>query len=140
MQDILPFVVHHWLLSSTLIVLLLLLFIEEARAKGLLGQLSPQELVQLINRESAVVVDIRNRDAFQTGHIVGALNFPQAELEKNFDKLGKYKDRPIVIVCAMGQKAAEIAVKLTQQNFERVHVLSGGVNAWKNAQMPLVKK
>jgi rhodanese-related sulfurtransferase len=139
-QDIIQFVVNHWLLSGLFIVLLILLLLEEARSKGLLGQLGPQDLVQLINRESAVVVDIRNREAFQDGHIVGSVNILQAELEKDFNLLRKYKDRPIVIVCATGQKSGEIAAKLKKQNFERVHVLSGGINAWKNANMPLVKK
>ncbi len=70
MQDIIQFAVHHWLLCGLFIVLLILLMLEEARSKGLLGQLGPQDLVQLINRESAVVVDIRNREAFKDGHIV----------------------------------------------------------------------
>lgn len=140
MQDIIQFALHHWLLCGLLVVLLILLMVEEARSKGLLGQISPQELVQLINRESAVVIDIRNREVFQQGHIVGAVNFPQVELEKDFTKLDKYKDRPLVVVCVMGQKAGEVAVKLKKQNYERVHVLSGGMNAWKNAQMPVVKK
>lgn len=140
MQDIIQFVTHHWLLSGIFIILLILLLIEEARSKGLLGQIGPQELVQMINRESAVVVDIRNREAFQEGHIVGAVNFPQAELEKDFTKLSKYKDQPIVVVCAMGQKAGDVAIKLKKQNYQRVYALSGGMNAWKNAQMPLVKK
>ena len=140
MQDIIQFAVNHWLLCGLFIVLLILLLLEEARSKGLLGQLGPQDLVQLINRESAVVVDIRNREAFQDGHIVGSVNILQAELEKDFNQLRKYKDRPIVIVCATGQKSGEIAAKLKKQNFERVHVLSGGINAWKNASMPLVKK
>lgn len=140
MQDIIQFVTHHWLLSGIFIILLILLLIEEARSKGLLGQIGPQELVQMINRESAVVVDIRNREAFQEGHIVGAVNFPQAELEKDFTKLSKYKDQPIVVVCVMGQKAGDVAIKLKKQNYQRVYALSGGMNAWKNAQMPLVKK
>lgn len=139
MQDIIPFVIHHWLLSGVFVVLLILLMIEEARSKGLLGQLTSQELVQLINRDSPVILDIRNREAFQEGHIVGAINFPQVDLDKDFSKLNKYKGRPLVVVCPMGQKAAEVAVQLRKQNYEPVHVLSGGMNAWKNAQMPLVK-
>jgi rhodanese-related sulfurtransferase len=139
-QDIIAFAIHHWLLSGLFVVLLILLFIEEARSKGLLGQLSPQDLVVMLNRDSAVVVDIRPRDAFQEGHIIGAVNFPQAELEKDLTKLNKFKDRPVVVVCATGQKAAEIAMKLKKQGYERVSVLSGGINSWKTAQMPLVKK
>ena len=81
MQEFVSFITHHWLLSALFIVLLILLFVEEARSKGLLGQLSAQDLVGLINRESAVVIDIRNREAFQEGHIIGAINLPQTDLE-----------------------------------------------------------
>jgi rhodanese-related sulfurtransferase len=137
-QNIVQFALHHWLLSGLFIVLLILLFIEEARSKGLLGQISPQELVQLINHESPVVIDIRNKDAFQSGHIVGSINIPQTSADLN--PFNKYKDKIIVLVCAMGQKAGEIAVKLKKQQFERVHVLKGGINAWKNAQLPLKEK
>jgi rhodanese-related sulfurtransferase len=68
------------------------------------------------------------------------MNFPKPDLEKDFSKLNKYKNRAIVIVCEGGQKAGEIAVKLKKQNFENVRALSGGLNSWKNANMPLVKK
>lgn len=139
MEDFVQFIIHHWLLSGLFIVLLILLFIEEARTKGLLGHLSPADLVQLMNREAAVVIDIRDRAAFQEGHIIGAFNFPAAELTKDFSKLNKHRDKPLVIVCATGQKSAEVAGKLKQQNYAQVHVLSGGMNAWKNAQMPVVK-
>ena len=139
MQDIIQFVIHHWLLCSLFIILLILLFIEEARSKGLLGQIGPHELVQLMNRESAVVVDIRNREAFREGHIIGAYHMPRIELEKDFSQLNQFKDRPLVIVCTAGRTAGEVAVKLKKQHYEKVHVLSGGMDAWKNAHMPLVK-
>lgn len=139
MQEIIQFIIHHWVLSGLFILLLILLMVEEARSKGLFGQLQPQELVHLMNRESAAVVDIRDRQAFQQGHIVGSIHLPHAELLKNPSVLDKYKNRPIIIVCAGGQKAAEVATQLKKNNFETVRVLSGGIHAWKSAQMPLVK-
>lgn len=140
MQEVLQFAAHHWLLCGLFIILLVLLMIEEARSKGLMGQLSPPDLVQLINHESVAVIDIRNREAFQSGHIVGAINISQSDLEKDPSKLNKYKGRNLVIVCETGQKAGGIAVKLKKQGFENVHALSGGIHAWKSANMPLVKK
>ncbi len=140
MQDFIQFALHHWLLSGLFIILLILLLVEEARSKGLLNQISPQELVRMMNRESAVVVDIRNLEIFREGHIVGAVSLPAAELEKDSSKLIKYKDKPIVLVCATGQKAGAIAGILKKQNFEQIHVLAGGMNAWKTAQMPITKK
>jgi rhodanese-related sulfurtransferase len=139
-QNVLQFAAHHWLLCGIFVILLILLMIEEARSKGLVGQLSAHDLVQMINRESVAIIDIRNREAFQSGHIVGAINIPKADLEKDFNKLNKYKGRNIVIICESGQKAGEISVKLKKQNFENVRTLSGGINGWKNANMPLVKK
>ncbi|MBS0349916.1 MAG: rhodanese-like domain-containing protein [Proteobacteria bacterium] len=140
MQVFFQFITHHWLLSSLLLVLLILLLIEEARTKGLLNQLTPQNLVQLMNHESAVVVDIRSRENFQEGHIVSAINLPASELEKNTAPLSQFKNKPIVIVCATGQKAGTLANLLKKQGFQNVQVLAGGINGWKNAQMPIVKK
>ncbi len=140
MQDVLQFAAHHWLLCGLFVILLILLMIEEARSKGLMGQLNPQDLVQVINRESVAIVDIRNREAFQAGHIIGAVNIPKSDLEKDFNKLNKYKGRKIIIICESGQKAGEVAVKLKKQNFENVQALAGGIQAWKNASMPLIKK
>ncbi len=140
MQDFIQFAAHHWLLCGLFVILIILLMIEEARSKGLMGQLSPQDLVQMINHESVAVVDVRNKEAFQSGHIVGSINIPKSDLEKDFNKLNKFKGRKIIIICESGQKAGEIAIKLKKQNFETVHALSGGIQAWKTASMPLVKK
>lgn len=139
MEEYIQFAINHWFLVSLFVLLLVWLFVEEARSKGLMGQIDPQQAVQLINREQAVVIDIRNREAFQQGHIVDAVNISETEIEKNLDKITKYKDRPIILVCTAGQKAGVLAIKLKNQKIERVHVLSGGINAWKNASLPLVK-
>ena len=140
MQEFIQFFAHHWFLSGLLVILLVLLIIEEARSKGLLDQLSPQEMVQKLNHESAVIIDIRNRESFQDGHIVGAVNLPQAELAKDLSKLNKYKDRPLIIVCLTGQGAGKLVMQLKKQNFNNIFSLAGGIGAWKRAQMPMVKK
>lgn len=140
MQEFIQFFAHHWLLSGILVILLILLMIEEAKSKGLLGQLSPQETVQKLNHDAGVIIDIRNREAFQSGHIVGAVNIPQAELTKDLSKLNKYKDRPLIVVCNNGQAAGKVAMQLKKQSFDQVFALAGGFAAWKGAQMPIVKK
>lgn len=139
-QDIISFIMAHWLLCSAFAILLIALFVEEARSKGLMGQISPQEAVKLMNHESAVVIDIRDRNAYQDGHIIGAVNIPRADLEKDLSKMDKYKNQAVIIVCAMGQTAGALSAKLKKQAFPNIHVLSGGMHAWKNAQMPVVKK
>jgi len=140
MQDIIQFAINHWFLVSVFVVLLLLLFVEEARSKGMMGRVSPQQAIQLINRSQAVVIDIRDQVAYQKGHIVDSVNIPRAQLEKDLTQVEKYQKQPIVLVCVQGQAAGSMLDKLRRRKFENVHVLAGGIQAWKNAQMPLVKK
>src|SRR5258708_6038186 len=98
MQDLILFLMKHWLLSGLFVIFLILILVEEVRSKGLLNQLIPHAATQLINREQAVVIDIRDVDAFRSGHIVGAIHIPSADIERQMNKLNAYKDRPLIIV------------------------------------------
>lgn len=140
MQDLIQFFLNHWLLSSLLIILIILLIFEEARTKGIMGKINPQQVIEILNKQNGIVIDIRPREAYQSGHIVGAVNIPQADLEKEFSKIKKYEKQPIILVCDNGQKSAVLAMNLKKQGLEQVHVLNGGLQAWKTAQLPLVKK
>ena len=140
MQDFIQFTLTHWFLIGIFVALLLLLLIEEARSKGLMHQLTPSGAVQMINRDQAVVIDLRDPVAFSEGHIVDAVNLPLKDLEKDLSKLDKYRDSPLILVCTTGQKGGELIRKIHSKKIEKVYVLTGGINGWRNAQMPLVKK
>ncbi len=139
-EKLIHFVIEHWLLVSAFVLVLILLMIEEARSKGAGGsRVSPQAAIRMINRDDAVVLDLRENDAFKEGHIVGSINIPQTELDQNENKLNKYKEKALIIVCTAGQKSAAIATKLRKQGYSQPMVLSGGLAAWKNADLPLIK-
>lgn len=94
----------------------------------------------LINKHDAVLLDIRALKEFKAGHIVGARQIkPEEVREANFAKLEKFKNTPIVVVCAMGNLAVGAANKMTKQGFTDVSVLSGGMNAWQSAGLPVEK-
>lgn len=94
----------------------------------------------LINKEDAVVFDIRAAKDFKTGHILDSKQLkPEEVREGNFAKLEKYKDQPIIVVCAMGNLAAGTATKMAKAGFNKVYVLSGGMNAWQGASLPVSK-
>ena len=115
------------------------LLVRHESAKG--GpSLSPQQLVGLINREQAVVVDLRDSKDFDSGHIVDALNIPFAKLSHRMAELDAYKQKPVVVVCKMGQHAGSAGKQLVQAGFENVSRLSGGMMEWQNSQLPLVSK
>lgn len=139
MQDILSFIQNHWMLSIVLVIIfVLLLIIELIRNKQGARRISPQEATQLINHQDAVLVDLRSTDAFKTGHIVGAISIPFAELENKSKKLEKYKSKPIILVCATGVESARATSMLMKTGLTAL-ILAGGIRSWRDAEMPLVK-
>lgn len=139
MQDITAFIQNHWLLStSVLIILLLLVLVEFIKQKQGATQLSPSKVIHLINRENATVIDIRDAEAYAAGHIVESISIPASELKNKLKKLDKLKSTPIVLVCTAGIEAPKAAIALQKEGFD-VHILAGGIRAWKAADLPLVK-
>lgn len=98
------------------------------------GSVSTAQAVQLINREDAIVVDVRPAGTFQSGHIPHSRNIPAAEIADKAAKLPKGK--PILVACDRGQIALGAAAKLRKAGVERVMVLEGGINAWTQAGLP----
>lgn len=141
MKKLPQFFINHWLLVTAFIIALIALFILEARSKGLGGgnRLTPFQAVQFINNEKAVVIDIRDPKIFEKGHITHAVNIPATELDKNLKELEQYKQQPLIIVCGMGQKSAYFVNKLRKKGYQKVYMLAGGIGAWSNANMPVVK-
>jgi rhodanese-related sulfurtransferase len=140
-QQIFQFIAHHWVLVSLFFIILLAIIVYEiinAKAGG--KRISPQQAVLLMNHQHAVVVDLRSSEVFKKGHIIDALNIPAADLLKDQAKIEKHKEKPIVLVCAMGQQAPKVAEQLKKQGFHHVTVLNGGLQAWQSASLPLVKE
>lgn len=140
MQDIFLFAQHHATLSVALAIALgLLVILEFIKLKQGAQQISPALATQMINHQNALVLDIRNADAFASGHIIDAISIPFAELENKYKKLDKSKAQPILIACATGQEASRAAHLLMKNGFN-IFTLAGGIRGWKEANMPLVKE
>lgn len=141
MQEIMQFASNHPILSLAWVVLLILVIV--TTVKGMFSKvktISRGEATRLINKEDAVVVDVRSRDDFRRGHISGALNVAAAEIKKgNADELEKHKAQPIIVVCATGQNAADSAAHLSAAGFPQVFVLKDGISGWSGENLPLVR-
>lgn len=137
MERFFEFIANHPLLVGAFVLLLALFVRNETRRGG--RSVSPQELVDMVNRQDAVVLDIRDRKEYQAGHIVEALNIPNSNLESRLDELRKYRERPIVVACRMGQHAGAAGTLLRKQGFENVSRLTGGMTEWRNQNLPVVK-
>lgn len=137
MDQLFEFVSNHPFLVGTF-VLLLVLFIRNETQRG--GQtVSPQQLVNLVNREGAVVLDVRDAKEFGSGHIVDAINIPHGALASRLNEIDTYKDKPVAIVCKMGQHAGSAGTVLRKAGFAHVSRLSGGIIEWRNQNLPVVK-
>jgi rhodanese-related sulfurtransferase len=133
----LEFLAQEWILVSALAVLILLYFQYESRKSG--SNLSPQEAINLVNREGGLFLDLRDTGDYGAGHIVDALNIPAAKLDSRIAELEKYKDKPVVLVCKMGQHSGAVGKKLNGQGFEKVYRMRGGMMEWGSLSLPLVK-
>lgn len=98
---------------------------------------SPQDATLMINREDALVLDVRSPEDFGRGHILNARNVPLSQLEGRAGELRKHKARP-VIVCEDGARSSAAAA-LRKLGLEKVYTLAGGLSAWQQAGLPVEK-
>jgi rhodanese-related sulfurtransferase len=103
------------------------------------GSLTADAAVQLINREKAVVVDVCEADEFAAGHVVGAKNIPLAQLEEKLVAAVKNKTLPLILVCKSGNRSGRAVATAKKLGFEKALSLSGGMGAWRAANLPVEK-
>lgn len=130
------FLAQQWMLVAALLVVMVMLFLHETRKKG--TSLSPQQAINIVNSEEGVFVDLRDTAEFRSGHIVDAMHIPTTKLMNNTGLLENHRDKPIVLVCKMGQSAGAVGKKLNEEGFAKVNVMTGGMMEWKNLQLPVV--
>lgn len=140
-MSIMPFIVAHpYLFGALGIVLILILVMEVQRARRLGGGVDSAAAVRLINREDAWVLDVRDAAAFKQGHIIEAKNIPEARLDESLSSLESQKERPVIVCCEEGNRAASVVERLARAGFARPLLLRGGLRAWREAELPLEKR
>lgn len=110
------------------------------RNQGNKALLSPVEATLLINREEAVVIDIRDQGEYSKGHIPNARHLPLSELPRRSGELEKFKDRPIILCCASGARSAAALSTLKKAGFDKLYNLRGGLFEWEKAGQPVTRK
>lgn len=130
---------HPWLVTALVMIVVALLMNESRR--HLLGfkEVSPNEAVRLMNHDEAVVLDVREEGEFKEGHIINARHIPVGVLESRCNELESQKEKPLIVYCRTGQRAAKASAILQRQGFKSVYKLNGGIMAWAGANMPVSK-
>ena len=131
------FFMNHWVLSGLWLASAVALLAYMSSKTG--TSLSPNQTVALVNREDGVVLDVRERKDFEKGHIVAAVNIPLAKLAERMTELEKHKDKPVIVVCQLGQSAGEAVKTLQAAGFAKANKMAGGLAEWQAQNLPLVR-
>jgi rhodanese-related sulfurtransferase len=136
-ETLVKFLMDNWMLIAVAIASAVALFLPVMRKGG--SGLNAALAVQMINRDKAVVIDVCEPAEYAAGHVAGARNIPLGRLEQQLEAAVKNKATPVILVCQVGARAAR-AVSIAQKlGYDNAQALSGGLRAWRDAQLPVEK-
>lgn len=130
------FLAEQWILAAALLTVIIMLIVHESRKSG--PSLTPQQAINIVNSKEGIFVDLRDAADYNKGHIVGAVHIPAAKLAERMVELEKFKNKPVVVVCKMGQQSGAAGKQLKSSGYEEVYKMSGGMMEWGNLQLPTV--
>jgi rhodanese-related sulfurtransferase len=102
-------------------------------------EITPGALTQMINRDSPLVVDLSSNQDFEKGHIPGARHVPLSQFDPENKELAGVRELPVAVYCKTGTTSAQAAARLVKAGFKHVFWLGGGLAAWQQADLPLVR-
>ena len=141
MQEYIDFVSDHPLLIIGFIAVLgFLLKTELSRFTRKYKQLGVNAAVMLLNKDSTVVLDVREDKEIQGGMIKGAQQITLAQLPDRMVEMEKSKQSPVLVYCRSGSRSGHACHLLSKAGFEDVSNLTGGIMAWESANLPLAKR
>ncbi|AGH82230.1 rhodanese domain-containing protein [Psychromonas sp. CNPT3] len=100
-----------------------------------------QDATLLINKENAIVVDVREPADYKKGHIVHAKNITQSQIDDGkLSMIESHKQTPIIVVCDSGLRSKASAIKLAKAGFTNVNNLDEGMSGWVSENLPVIRK
>jgi rhodanese-related sulfurtransferase len=129
---------HPFLVGGTVLLAVAALAYELSRARSGGQSVGPMDAVRLVN-QGALMLDVRSKAEFDSGHVLDARHLPQDEIAQGVESLKKYRDKVVVACCESGMRSGAAARVLRAQGFTRVVNLQGGLAAWRAENLPLVR-
>ncbi len=141
MAQLIEFAGNHLILVSAFAVITALIIKTEIDIRmSNVTQLNVNDAVRLLNDDNVVILDVRESNEYQSGHLREAIHIPMSSLNKRIGELDKYRDRPILAYCRSGSRSNSACRTLSKQGFEKVNNLAGGMIGWASANLPISKK
>jgi rhodanese-related sulfurtransferase len=138
----LAFLLENWVLLLAALTSGGLLLWPHLQGGGGSSSVSVSEAVRLMNREKGVLIDVSSAEEFAAGHANGARHIAWDQLQSQgatASGLPSNKSLPVLLMCARGARSARAAQTLRKAGFERVFSVQGGMQAWKDAQLPTTR-
>ena len=109
-----------------------------AQVKGEIDEIDARETRSLLDSPAPpLLLDVRERDEWEEGHLPAALHIPRGSLESRVESRVPERDREIVVYCSAGARSAFAAKTLEELGYARVRSLAGGFTDWKRNGFPV---
>ena len=140
MEEYIDFASRHYFLFGALVAIVILIIVHETKQFTLgFKEISPADAVLLINKENALVLDVREANERGQGSIIDAKHIAMSALNDKVDSLSSDKEKPILVFCKMGNRTSQACKLLVKNSYKNVFGLKGGITAWINDQLPVTK-
>lgn len=139
MNRLFEYTTNHPFLVAAAAILFILALVIEIRMRGRGSSLVSANEAVLLANGGAAIVDVRPATDYTAGHIIDARHIPASELASRADSLKKYKEKPVLVYCDNGFASAQAARALKGLGFTKIVTLRGGLQSWRQENLPLVK-
>jgi len=106
------------------------------QTKSEIDEVDASAAQELLSENSVAVVDVRERDEWDEGHLPRAVHVPRGNLESRIERAVPDKSSKVLVYCAAGNRSAFAAKTLEELGYENVVSLAGGFTDWKRNGLP----
>jgi phage shock protein E len=110
-----------------------------AEAKKNVTEISPDEAAKKLQNKEAVIVDVRDKDEWDEGHIPHAINLSRGTIELDIEEKVPDPNAVVICHCGGGGRSALAAESLQKMGYKNVRSMAGGLKAWKAVGLPTTK-
>jgi rhodanese-related sulfurtransferase len=97
------------------------------------------QATQLVNRQNALMLDVRETQEYEGGRVPNAVHLPLSQLAERGEEIRRFSARPVIAYCERGTRSRSAAAALAKLGFAQVYTLRGGLRAWAEAGLPVIK-
>ena len=110
----------------------------EAVSSQSISLVTPKEVLELLESNGGpLILDVRTKKEFDSGHVPGAVNIPLRQVAGKLDELQKYSERGIIVYCESGGRSRRAIQALSDSGFKNLDQIDGDMAAWRRAGLPV---